>query len=203
MKCHRHLTWTILSNIKDKNAIKWYSPNYFFPLIHAVLTFFVDLVCFWYFETTFDAHQNIETRTVNRFFPFQRTKKHIWKWVYQNKSGQSGQGMGKLGWPPLIVCEKQFIICRWWVRWGIDGFQGERKKDQSSLIKYISVLNNVGCKFPANEWVFLKILRSLIRGWGGRSVKSLNSTPSPKETNQQTLSLIDLILLYLNLDFTR
>ena len=90
------------------------------------------------------------------------------------------------------------------MRWGIDGFQGERKKDQSSLIKYISVFNNIGCKFPANEWVFLKILRSLIRGWGGGgSVKSLNSTPSPKETNQQTLSLIDLILLYLDLDFTR
>ena len=40
MKCHRHLTWIILSNIKDENAIKWYSPNYFFPLIHAVLTHF-------------------------------------------------------------------------------------------------------------------------------------------------------------------
>ena len=53
------------------------------------------------------------------------------------------------------------------MRWGIDGFQGERKKDQSSLIKYISVVKNIGCKFPANEWVFLKILRSLIRGWGG------------------------------------
>ena len=91
------------------------------------------------------------------------------------------------------------------MRWGIDGFQGERKKDQSSLIKYISGLNKIGGKFPANEWVFLKILQSLIRGWGGRggSVKSLNSAPSPKETNQQTLSLIDLILLYLDLDFTR
>ena len=89
------------------------------------------------------------------------------------------------------------------MRWGIDGFQGERKKDQSSLIKYISGLNKIGGKFPANEWVFLKILQSLIRGWGGGSVKSLNSAPSPKETNQQTLSLIDLILLYLDLDFTR
>ena len=88
------------------------------------------------------------------------------------------------------------------MRWGIDGFQGERKKDQSSLIKYISGLNKIGGKFPANEWVFLKILQSLIRGWGG-GVKSLNSAPSPKETNQQTLSLIDLILLYLDLDFTR
>ena len=89
------------------------------------------------------------------------------------------------------------------MRWGIDGFQGERKKDQSSLIKYISGLNKIGGKFPANEWVFLKILQSLIRGWGGGRVKSLNSAPSPKETNQQTLSLIDLILLYLDLDFTR
>ena len=53
------------------------------------------------------------------------------------------------------------------MRWGIDGFQGERKKDQSSLIKYISGLNKIGGKFPANEWVFLKILQSLIRGWGG------------------------------------
>ena len=91
------------------------------------------------------------------------------------------------------------------MRWGIDGFQGERKKDHSSLIKYISGLNKIGGKFPANEWVFLKILQSLIRGWGegGGSVKSLNAAPSPKETNQQTLSLIDLILLYLDLDFTR
>ena len=93
------------------------------------------------------------------------------------------------------------------MRWGIDGFQGERKKDQSSLIKYISGLNKIGDKFPANDWVFLKILQSLIRGWGdgegGGSVKSLNSAPSPKETNQQTLSLIDLILLYLDLDLTR
>ena len=40
-------------------------------------------------------------------------------------------------------------------------------------------------------------------GGGGGSVKSLNSAPSPKETNQQTLSLIDLILLYLDLDLTR
>ena len=55
--------------------------------------------------------------------------------------------------------------------WGIDGFQGERKKDQSSLIKYISGLNKIGGKFPANEWVFLKILQSLIRGWGGKCRK--------------------------------
>ena len=52
------------------------------------------------------------------------------------------------------------------MRWGIDGFQGERKKDQSSLIKYISGLNKIGGKFTSNEWVFLKILQSLIRGWG-------------------------------------
>lgn len=52
--------------------------------------------------------------------------------------------------------------------WGIDGFQGERKKDQSSLIKYITGLNEIGCKFTSNEWVFLKILQSLIRGWGGK-----------------------------------
>ena len=65
------------------------------------------------------------------------------------------------------------------MRWGIDGFQGERKKDQSSLIKYISGLNKIGGKFPANEWVFLKILQSLIRGWGGEC-KILKLRPFPK-----------------------
>ena len=109
MKCHRHLTWTILSNIKDENAIKWYSPNYFFSVDSWSCNFFLLIWCFWYFETTFDAHQNIETRA----------------------------------------------IYRWW---GIDGFQGERRKDQSSLTKYISGLNKIGCQFTANEWVFLKYL---------------------------------------------
>ena len=79
------------------------------------------------------------------------------------------------------------------MRWGIDGFQGERKKDQSSLIKYISVLNNIGCKFPANEWVFLKILRSLIRGWGGgggEKCKILKLHPFPKR-NKSTNAVPD------------
>ena len=68
------------------------------------------------------------------------------------------------------------------MRWGIDGFQGERKKDQSSLIKYISGLNKIGGKFPANEWVFLKILQSLIRGWagGGGKCKILKLRHFPK-----------------------
>ena len=44
------------------------------------------------------------------------------------------------------------------VGWGIDGFQGERRKDQSSLIKYTSGLNKIGCQFTTNEWVFLKYL---------------------------------------------
>ena len=66
------------------------------------------------------------------------------------------------------------------MRWGIDGFQGERKKDQSSLIKYISGLNKIGGKFPANEWVFLKILQSLIGGWGGGKCKILKLRPFPK-----------------------
>ena len=101
------------------------------------------------------------------FLPVPKSQKTYMEMSLSKQIWPTGQGMGTLGWPPLIVCEKQFIICRWWVRWGIDGFQGERKKDQSSLIKNISVLNNIGCKFPANEWVFLKILRSLIRGWGG------------------------------------
>ena len=40
MKCHRHLTWTILSNIKDENAIKWYSPNNFFSVDTCISNFF-------------------------------------------------------------------------------------------------------------------------------------------------------------------
>ena len=55
-------------------------------------------------------------------------------------------------------------------------------------MKYITGLNNIGCKFPANEWVFLKILRSLIRGWGGGgggSVKSSNSATPPLPQRKQ------------------
>ena len=76
------------------------------------------------------------------------------------------------------------------MRWGIDGFQGERKKDQSSLIKYISGLNKIGGKFPANEWVFLKILQSLIRGWGGGECKILKLRPFPKG-NKSTNAIPD------------